>query len=86
MNALNLSHSCSEISHVPNERGGGGVFWKIQKQKTPQSRGFYSRKYQRNLDICNFHNFVFNFTLWGLNFYFIAFAFAQKATRDRRVH
>ena len=40
MNALNLSHSCSEISHVPNERAGGGVFLENTKTKNPSIEGF----------------------------------------------
>lgn len=40
MNALNLSHSCSEISHVPNERVGGGVFLENTKTKNPSIEGF----------------------------------------------
>src|SRR5690606_25973014 len=54
--------------------------------KKPLNRGALKSIQSLKLKIGNFHNFVFHFTLRRYDFYFIAFAFAQKTASNRRVH
>src|SRR5690606_34410211 len=54
--------------------------------KKPLNRGALKSIQSLKLKIFNLYNFVFHFALRRYDFHFVAFAFAQKTTSDRRVH